>query len=104
MFIGVDGNEANVDKRVGIGEYAYELLKEFYKYSSSNLQFVIYLKNVPASEFPKATENWAYRIIRPVKLWTQIGLACDLFFCIPITNLFVTPSHYALRCLPLPTA
>ncbi len=29
MLIGIDGNEANVDKRVGIGEYAYELLRQF---------------------------------------------------------------------------
>ena len=26
MLIGIDGNEANVEKRVGIGEYAFELL------------------------------------------------------------------------------
>src|SRR5258708_541043 len=104
MLIGVDGNEANVDKRVGIGEYAYELLKEFYKYSSSNLQFVIYLKNVPASDFPKATENWKYRIIGPRKLWTQIGLPFDLFFYIPRPNVFFTPSHYAPRFSPVPRA
>mgnify|MGYP001791790355 CR=1 FL=1 len=26
MIIGIDGNEANLKKRVGIGEYSYELL------------------------------------------------------------------------------
>jgi len=31
MIIGIDGNEANVGNRVGIGEYAYQLLLEFSK-------------------------------------------------------------------------
>ena len=28
MRIGIDGNEANVGKRVGVSEYGYRLLKE----------------------------------------------------------------------------
>ena len=31
MLIGIDGNEANIEKRVGVGRYAYELLKQFYE-------------------------------------------------------------------------
>jgi hypothetical protein len=27
MLIGIDGNEANVRKRVGVGEYAFQVLK-----------------------------------------------------------------------------
>ncbi len=39
MIIGVDGNEANVDKKVGIGEYAFEILREFHKSQIPNLKF-----------------------------------------------------------------
>src|SRR3989338_6756341 len=38
MIIGIDGNEANVKNRVGTGQYAFELLRQFAKisnYSSS---------------------------------------------------------------------
>ena len=37
MIIGIDGNEANVEKKVGIGEYAYELLVQFHKSQIPNL-------------------------------------------------------------------
>ena len=29
MKIGLDGNEANIENRVGSGKYAYELIKQF---------------------------------------------------------------------------
>jgi hypothetical protein len=42
MIIGIDGNEANVQKRVGISEYAYQLLLEFSKSSGLKHKFIIY--------------------------------------------------------------
>ena len=30
MLIGIDGNEANVENRVGSNQYAFELLKALY--------------------------------------------------------------------------
>ncbi|EKD65336.1 MAG: hypothetical protein ACD_50C00116G0001, partial [uncultured bacterium] len=38
MVIGIDGNEANVDKRVGISEYSFELLRHFYENQKSILR------------------------------------------------------------------
>ena len=32
MNIGIDGNEANIEKKVGIGEFAYELILQFAKF------------------------------------------------------------------------
>ena len=46
--IGIDGNEANVDRRVGIGEYAFEIINEFQKLKTQSARFIIYLYN-PAS-------------------------------------------------------
>lgn len=104
MIIGIDGNEANVEKRVGIGEYAFELLREFSKFASSNLQFTIYLKNKPLPDFPKTREGWRYRVIGPKKLWTQFRLPIDLYLHKPRPDVFFTPSHYAPRFSPIPTA
>ena len=106
MIIGIDGNEANQEKRVGIGEYAFELLRQFSssKFKVQNLKFIIYLKNKPLKDLPKENENWKYRIVKPHKLWTQIALPLDLYFHRPRPYVFFTPSHYAPRFSPVPTA
>ena len=44
ITIGIDGNEANVEKRVGIGEHSFQLLSEFEKLNPQNIDFLIYLK------------------------------------------------------------
>ena len=36
MIIGIDGNEANIEKKVGVGKYAYELLWQLYKNQKSS--------------------------------------------------------------------
>jgi hypothetical protein len=63
MIIGIDGNEANVDKRVGIGEYAFELLNNFSKSSKPNLKFLIYLKSKPLFHMPKEKDDLKYLAI-----------------------------------------
>ncbi len=106
MIIGIDGNEANVEKRVGISEYAFELLTQFsnFQFSIFNFQFRIYLKDKPRSDIPKEREGWEYRIIGPRKLWTQIGLPLDLYLHKPRPDVFFTPTHYGPRFSPIPTA
>lgn len=111
MLIGIDGNEANVEKRVGIGEYAFELLKQFEEFhpqaGGSNFQFQIYLKDKPSVEFPKEREGWHYPVVGPKKLWTQIALPIALFKDCRLKRLpikvFFSPTHYAPRFSPIPT-
>jgi glycosyltransferase involved in cell wall biosynthesis len=105
MIIGIDGNEANVARRVGIGEYAYKLLKQFSndQRSVSTTQFQIYLKDAPQADMPKSSKNWQYIMVKPRKLWTQIGLPIYLFTHFPRPDVFFTPSHYAPRFSPVPT-
>src|SRR3989338_5017925 len=100
MIIGIDGNEANVQRRVGISEYGFELLKNF-KFQISNFKFQIYLKKPPLPHMPKERDGWRYRIVRPEKLWTQIGLPIDLFFHKPRPDVFFSPTHYAPRFSPV---
>lgn len=103
MIIGIDGNEANVSRRVGIGEYAYELLVQFKKHQVSSITYHIYLKDTPMEHMPAEGENWKYILVRPRKLWTQIGLPIYLFTRFPRPDVFFTPSHYAPRMSPVPT-
>lgn len=103
MIIGIDGNEANVQRRVGIGEFAFELLKQFENSQFSNLNFRVYLKDKPREDLPVESKNWRYRIIGPRKLWTQLALPLDLYFYKPRPNVFFSPTHYAPRFSPVPT-
>ena len=106
MIIGIDGNEANVEKKVGISEYAYQLLSEFKEFqisNSTNIKFQIYLKDQPLAEMPRESNKWKYIIVKPRKLWTQIGLPIYLFSHFPRPDVFFTPSHYAPRFSPVPT-
>jgi glycosyltransferase involved in cell wall biosynthesis len=103
MVIGIDGNEANVDRRVGIGEYAFELIKEFQKLKGNGTRFVIYLKKPPMHHMPPPTSTFSYKVIGPKKLWTQFGLPVNLYLG-KRPDVFFTPSHYAPRFSPIPTA
>lgn len=96
MIIGIDGNEANVEKRVGIGEYAYELLAQFQKFQISNIKFQIYLKEPPNLEMPSPTPSFSYKIIGPKKLWTRFALPLNLFLG-SNPDVFFTPTHYGPR-------
>lgn len=115
MIIGIDGNEANVATKVGIGEYAFELIHGFSSLqfpispaeqglaSQDNFQFQIYLKNKPLRDLPVEGENWKYKILKPGKLWTQWRLPLALYFQKSKPDVFFTPSHYAPRFSPVPT-
>lgn len=103
MIIGIDGNEANVPKRVGISEYAFELLNEFKK-NSVHTQFLIYLKDMPLGDMPQESENWKYLVFGPKKLWTQFALPFHLFTQKNKPDVFFSPSHYGPRFSPIPTA
>lgn len=103
MLIGIDGNEANVEKRVGIGEYSFELLRQFEKYQIANIKYQIYLKDGPLRDLPKEREGWEYRIIGPRRFWTQCALPLDLYLSRPRPDVFFSPTHYAPRFSPVPT-
>ncbi len=108
MILGIDGNEANTGKRVGIGEYAYELITQFYQLRErgmfDSLSFRIYLKDKPLSDMPKETAWWKYTLVGPKKLWTQLGLPLHLLVDMHRPDVFFTPTHYAPRFATIPTA
>jgi len=93
-------------KRVGIGQYAFELLSQLEQITNNlkNLKFQIYLKELPIIDMPKERIGWKYIIVKPKKLWTQIGLPLYLYTHFPRPDVFFTPTHYAPRFSPVPTA
>lgn len=102
MLIGIDGNEANVKKRVGAGQYAYNSLLELNRIDHKNTYF-IYLKNKPLKDMPTANKNWHYIVCGPKYLWTKIALPLRLFTQKIKLDLFFSLTHYSPSFSPVPT-
>lgn len=106
MRIGIDANEANVERRVGISEYAYQILNKLYEFRKAernNHDFTIFLKDGPLSILPKENSWWRYKIVKPSKMWTQLGLPIALLKDRNRLDLFFTLTHYAPRFTMIPT-
>lgn len=93
MIIGIDGNEANVSRRTGSGQYTFNLLHSLHQLNREN-HFFIYLKSIPLSDMPPENKNWHYVILKPQKLWTKIALPFHLLFNPQKLDLFYSPGHY----------
>lgn len=108
MVIAVDGYEANQPTRVGIGRYAYEILRHIYAIRASGahagVTFRIYLPSAPLPDMPPETEWWRYRVAKPTKLWTFIGLPLALALDTPKADAVFSPTHYIPRFTGIPTA
>src|SRR5579872_6595184 len=104
MVIAIDGNEANQNVRVGIGEYAYELLWHFSKLADEETSFNIYLKDKPGKFMPSENKYFTYRVFRTKKYWTQFALPLNLYLKKNKPDIFFTPSHYAPRFSPVKCA
>jgi len=107
MIIAIDGYEANVGNRVGIGRYAYEILTHIYELrmkntESGNTSFRIYLPSVPLPDMPIVTDWWQYRVVGPKKLWTFIGLPLALTKDGPRADVVFSPTHYIPRFISIP--
>jgi glycosyltransferase involved in cell wall biosynthesis len=106
MIIAVDGYEANVPMRVGIGRYAYDILKNIYtilgRSNGGNYEFRIYLPQKPLPDMPKETRWWRYIVRGPSKLWTFIGLPLALSVDCPRADVVYSPTHYVPRFTSIP--
>lgn len=96
VTIGFDGNEANVNKKVGVSVYSQNLINYFKKKSNKNLLFNIYLRESPKQDMPKENKYFKYKIIKGKFLWSQFFLPINLFFN-KKNNIFFSPAHYTPR-------
>lgn len=94
MVIGVDGNDANVTSRVGVGVYTFNLLNYFAKVSTANLKFVVYLKNAPAGCLPPESEYFRYQVVPGRTLWLSLFLPRVVNKSKNI-DVFFSPAHYS---------
>ncbi len=101
MLIGIDGNEANTQSRVGVGQFAFHIINWLHRIDTTN-QYIIYLKQPPLSDFPPSSLRWQYRVFGPSKLWTKIALPLHLYTQKEKLNLFYSPSHYTPSFSPFP--
>lgn len=100
--IAIDGNEANVEKRVGVSVYTLKLLEYFQTQANEDLRFLVYLKHPPLSDLPKKSPWFEYCVIRAPFLWSQIFLPLHLFKLYiqkQTCDVFFSPAHYAPRFL-----
>jgi len=106
VTIGINGNEANVAHRVGIGQYAFEVISHLATHASEEIRFRVYLESEPMADFPKASKFWQYEILSHQKLWTLTVLQKRLLWekvhkVAP--DVFFTPTHYTPIHMPVPS-
>lgn len=102
MIIGIDGNEANVEKQVGVSVYTSSLLEHFHSVSNEDLQFVVFLKKPVQPHLPLENDHFQYRVIGPPFGWSQLALPLQLRLQKNI-DVFFTPAHYAPRNITIPS-
>jgi glycosyltransferase involved in cell wall biosynthesis len=97
MLIGIDGNEANIKNRVGVNQYAFELLKNIHKLQEewkNRHKVIVYLSSRPQKDLPKENPGWKYKVISGQKLWILTKLMPRLLIDKEKPDVFFTPSHY----------
>jgi glycosyltransferase involved in cell wall biosynthesis len=99
MLIAIDGNEANVSQRVGVNQWAFELIKHLHQLKSEH-QFVVFLKDRPLADMPPPTDNFRYEIFGPQKAWVLTGLTMRLLKK-PRPDVLFSPSHYIPLVAPV---
>ncbi len=101
MTIGIDGNEANVTKRVGVSVYTLNLLRYFQKHADSDTGFTVYLRHSPLPDLPKANRYFRYEVVAGKFLWSQLFLPWRLYQKREV-DVFFSPAHYIPRFCPVP--
>jgi len=101
MIIGIDGNEANVQEKVGVSVYTAELLSYFQKKAEQDLQIIVFLRQPPTKRLPKETSFYKYELVSGPMLWSQVFLPLRLFLKRNV-DVFFSPAHYSPRYCPVP--
>lgn len=114
MNIGINGYESVVPRfgydpktglprRVGSGEYCFELLLNLNKIDKKN-NYIIYLPQTPTADLPKESANWHYKIVWPRRMWTLVGLSLEFLLRRSKPDVFLSPTHYLPIFAPIRSA
>ncbi len=104
-IIGIDGNEANVLNRVGVNNYAYEVLNNIQKLEdqwNEHFQILVYLKASPLPHMPRESKDFKYRILPGAGQWILKTLMPHLYLSKLKPTIFWSPSHYVPPFAPMP--
>lgn len=100
--IGIDINEANVEKRVGSGQYAYHILKYLAAHRGS-VHYHLYHRDPLAPDLPESGPGWEYHQVGPVRGWLTLGLPLHLLLSRRHHDVFWSPAHYVPPYLGCPS-
>ncbi|MFH1561635.1 MAG: glycosyltransferase family 1 protein [Patescibacteria group bacterium] len=103
LTIAIDGNEANVKARVGVNNFAFEVIWGIYRQRRKQDRYLIFLARPALEDFPPEGKNWHYEIFGPPKFWTRIALPKRLFFGKPKPDVILSLSHYGPGWSPIPS-
>lgn len=100
----IDGNEANVARRVGSNVYAFEIIRTLAELVAhrAEIQITVVLSQPPQEDLPPVQSNWHYRVLKPRPFWTQWALPIHLFWHQAEYDVLFTPGHYAPRVSSVP--
>lgn len=105
MVIGIDGNEANIGNRVGVNEYAFQIIWGLWKLQEkgeNKHDLIVYLQNDPLPDLPKEGKNFKYKVIPGGGAWIVRKLMPYLYKEKQKPDIFFSPSHYTLPFSPIP--
>lgn len=105
MIVGIDGNEANIEKKVGVNTYAFELLWNLWKLQDewkNEHKLIVFLKNEPRKDMPKETLFFKYEVIRGGGAWILTKLVPYLRRNKKVCDVFFSPSHYVPIFVSIP--
>lgn len=105
MKIGIDGNEANIENRVGVNKYAFKIIHELYILNENKPNpdsLIVYLKNPVLPDMPKETKNFRYKVLGGGSLWVITKLTPYLLLNPEKIDVLFSPSHYVPPFLTIP--
>jgi glycosyltransferase involved in cell wall biosynthesis len=102
MIIGIDGNDANVEKKVGVSVYTWELLARFQKKASGESVCYVYLKDQPRADMPPETAHFKYLVVKGKIAWSRVWLPLHFLLRRSKPDVFFSPAHYSPLWLPCP--
>ncbi len=105
MLLAIDGNEANVENKVGSNRFAFEVIWGIYrqlKRQGFKDKVRVFLAAPPRTDFPPQQSGWRYEVFGPRQFWTWTGLVKRLYFGRPRPDVLFSPSHYGPAFSPIP--
>lgn len=99
--IAIDGYEANVSQRLGSSQVAFELIRNIEKIDRRN-SYTIFLPSRPMDDLPGEREGFRYKIYRPGRFKTRLGIPLALFLSKDKPDVFFSPTHYIPQFTSVP--